>query len=97
MDYKGKREISLFFVHLIYYIILIYINYIKFNFMKALLIEDDKVITNSLISFLKEKNIILDSAIDGGLGLMMAQTINYDIIILDYNLPTLNGWEITKN
>ncbi|HZJ41520.1 MAG TPA: response regulator transcription factor [Patescibacteria group bacterium] len=64
--------------------------------MKALLIEDDKVITNSLISFLKEKNIILDSAIDGGLGLMMAQTINYDIIILDYNLPTLNGWEITK-
>src|SRR5665811_1503687 len=64
--------------------------------MKALLIEDDEVITKSLVSFLKEKNIILDSASDGGKGLMMAQSEIYDIIILDYNLPTTDGLEITK-
>jgi len=64
--------------------------------MKALLIEDDEVITKSLVSFLKEKNIILDSASDGGKGLMMAQSEIYDIIILDYNLPTTDGFEITR-
>ena len=64
--------------------------------MKALLIEDDEVITRSLISFLKEKNIIIDSTTDGGHGLIMAQTKKYDIIILDYNLPSANGFEITR-
>jgi len=64
--------------------------------MKALLIEDDKVISSSLISFLKEKNIILDSVVDGNHGLMMAETKKYDLIILDYNLPNLDGYEITK-
>jgi two-component system, OmpR family, response regulator len=64
--------------------------------MKALLIEDDKDIVHSLVYFLKEKNIILDSASEGDRGLEMALSQNYDIIILDYNLPNLNGWEIIK-
>lgn len=64
--------------------------------MKGLLIEDDKVIADSLLNFLKEKNILLDYTADGAIGLDMALSRNYEIIILDYNLPNLNGLEITK-
>lgn len=64
--------------------------------MKALLIEDDQEICRSLQMFLKEKNIILDISHDGESGLNMALINSYDLILLDYNLPTLNGSEIIK-
>ncbi len=64
--------------------------------MKALLIEDDQEICRSLKIFLKEKNIIIDMANDGEIGLNMALINSYDLILLDYNLPTLNGYEIIK-
>lgn len=64
--------------------------------MKALLIEDDESIAKSLVLFLKEKNIILDVSNRGDFGLDMALNKTYDVIILDYNLPHLNGLEITQ-
>lgn len=64
--------------------------------MRALLIEDDKDIAKSIISFFKEKNILADFTHDGQQGLDMALTHKYEIVILDYNLPSLNGFEITK-
>lgn len=64
--------------------------------MKALLIEDDQEICHSLQAFLKEKNIILDTANDGERGLNMALINSYDLILLDYNLPKLNGNEIIQ-
>ena len=64
--------------------------------MKGLLIEDDKVIADTLLKFLKEKNILLDFANDGKIGLNMALSRNYEVILLDYNLAGLNGLEITK-
>ncbi len=64
--------------------------------MKGLLIEDDKVIADTLLKFLKEKNILLDFSDDGKTGLNMALSRNYEFILLDYNLPGANGLEITK-
>lgn len=64
--------------------------------MKGLLIEDDKSIASSMKVFLKEKNILLDHELDGRPGLISAEARNYDFILLDYNLPSLNGLEFTK-
>lgn len=64
--------------------------------MRALLIEDDIDIARSIILFFKEKNIKADVSHDGSQGLDMALRNNYEIILLDYNLPNLNGFEITK-
>ncbi|HPY08639.1 MAG: response regulator transcription factor [Patescibacteria group bacterium] len=64
--------------------------------MKVLLIEDDKQIANTLKRLLKEKNIILDWASDGEKGLQTALINKYDLILLDYNLPLLNGRQIIE-
>ena len=64
--------------------------------MKALLIEDDQDIARSIASFLKEKNVVLDVAHDGDKGLMLALVHDYDVILLDYNLPQISGREIIE-
>lgn len=64
--------------------------------MRILLIEDDLEITKSLTSFLKAKNVVTDLASDGEHGLRLALTNKYDAILLDFNLPKLNGQEIIE-
>ncbi len=64
--------------------------------MKVLLIEDDKNISDSLASFFKDNNIILDVAYDGERGAWLASINIYDLIISDYNLPKTNGKEIIE-
>jgi len=62
--------------------------------MKILIIEDDNNISTPLVAFLKSQNAVLDLARDGERGLFLAKINNYDIILLDYNLPKVNGQEI---
>jgi DNA-binding response OmpR family regulator len=62
--------------------------------MKILIIEDDKNISTSLAYFFKSQNIIFDIAEDGERGLFLANINNYDLILLDYNLPKISGKEI---
>jgi DNA-binding response OmpR family regulator len=62
--------------------------------MKILIIEDDPHISRSLASFLKSQSIVFDIAVDGERGLFLARVNNYDLILLDYNLPKLSGKEI---
>lgn len=62
--------------------------------MKILLIEDDPDIVRSLLPALKEAGYIADSYSDGEKGCFAAQTGGYDLVLLDYNLPKMNGREI---
>ncbi len=62
--------------------------------MKILIIEDDKNISASLAYFFKSQNIIFDIAEDGERGLFLAKVGDYDVILLDYNLPKISGQEI---
>jgi len=64
--------------------------------MRILLIEDDADIRASLSLALKTANYAVDTALDGEKGYFLAATNDYDLIILDYNLPKLNGREIIK-
>lgn len=65
--------------------------------MKILLIEDESKIANYLKKGLTESGFVVDHAEDGESGLYLAQTGNYDIIILDVMLPKLDGWSVIKN
>lgn len=64
--------------------------------MRLLIVEDDQSITLPLTNALKAAGFAVDAASDGEKGCFLALTTNYDLIILDYNLPKMNGWEIIK-
>jgi len=64
--------------------------------MKALIVEDDHKILTYVTKGLQEVGFTVDGANDGLEGLYLAQTNTYDIIILDWLLPNLDGIQICK-
>lgn len=64
--------------------------------MKILLIEDNIQISKNVIRFLSINNISCDSSLDGKEGLYKALTTYYDVIILDINLPMMNGLDVLR-
>lgn len=64
--------------------------------MKVLYIEDQKDIATPVIKVLKKKGFLVDYSEDGNIGLEMALINNYDCVILDLNLPGIDGIEIAK-
>lgn len=64
--------------------------------MKILIIEDEKEISQFIKNALKSEFYLVESAEDGERGSFMARTGNYDLIILDFFLPKLNGDMVLK-
>ena len=62
--------------------------------MKLLVIEDNKEVNEFLVSSLRAECFEVDFALDGRKGYKMSQENDYDLIILDLNLPKLNGDQI---
>jgi DNA-binding response OmpR family regulator len=63
--------------------------------MRILLVEDDGDLIRPLTLALKADGGIIDIAADGERGYFLARTNAYDLIILDYNLPKMDGRAIT--
>jgi len=59
--------------------------------MKLLLIEDETKLSEYLKKGLGEEGFVVDAALNGVDGLHMASTNPYDLIILDGNLPGIDG------
>lgn len=64
--------------------------------MRILVIEDEKGIANFIRDGLVEEYYAVDVATEGRLGLEMALTNNYDLLLVDWMLPALSGIEIVK-
>lgn len=64
--------------------------------MSLLLIEDDPNIVLSLSLTLNKAGFKVESANDGLAGFNLALFNKYELILLDCNLPRLNGFEIVK-
>lgn len=62
--------------------------------MKVLIVEDTKELATGLARFLATKDIAAEVSFDGKDGLYKASTKFYDAIVLDINLPEMNGLEI---
>ncbi|MDB4984244.1 MAG: cusR [Patescibacteria group bacterium] len=62
--------------------------------MRILIIEDDLDTATFVKSRLEEKCFAVDIETDGNLGLRAARTNDYDLILVDYNLPSRNGFSI---
>ena len=64
--------------------------------MKILVVEDEVKVAQVLKRGLAEEGYETDLAFDGQIGLRLAKSNNYDLILLDVNLPLLNGLELCR-
>lgn len=64
--------------------------------MKILIIEDEKRLSANIAKGLTEQGFAVDQSFDGEDGLYMAQSGEYDLIILDIMLPKMDGITICK-
>jgi two-component system copper resistance phosphate regulon response regulator CusR len=63
---------------------------------EILIIEDEPKVANSIKQGFEENGFEATVAFDGKIGLKLALTGSYQLIILDLNLPYINGFEICK-
>ena len=64
--------------------------------MKILLVDDSQRLLRSLGQGLKKLGYAIDLAGDGDNGLALAETYDYDVIVLDLMLPGLPGLEVLR-
>lgn len=62
--------------------------------MNLLIVEDDKDMLDVLSESFKESGFVVDTAEDGEKGLYRASVNDYDIIVLDINLPKKDGKQV---
>ncbi|AEI49920.1 response regulator transcription factor [Runella slithyformis] len=63
---------------------------------KILFVEDDKRISDATKKGLQKQGFEVEPAYDGFVGARLATTHAYDLILLDINLPLMNGFEVCK-
>jgi len=61
---------------------------------KILIVEDHLKMADSISKGLLENGFVTDVAYDGFIGKRLSDSNDYDLIILDINLPLLNGYEL---
>ena len=64
--------------------------------MKLLIVEDEKLLAESLKTLLEEKGFQVDAVYDGIAGEEYAELDIYDLLILDVLLPGQNGYQIAR-
>ncbi|NJO78690.1 MAG: response regulator [Cyanobacteria bacterium RM1_2_2] len=64
--------------------------------MRILLVEDDDILSQILTDHLTTQHYVVDTAGDGVTGFNYAQAVAYDLIVLDVNLPQLDGIQLCQ-
>ena len=64
--------------------------------MRLLICEDEEDILNALAKGLRKQNYYVDTAADGEEALELYFGSKYDLIVLDLNMPKLDGIEVLK-
>ena len=62
--------------------------------MRVLVIEDDEELAETVAAGLREARMAVDVALDGEAGLAHALLHDYDVIVLDRDLPVIHGDEV---
>ena len=64
--------------------------------MKILIIEDEKLLADTLQAMLQQKGFQVEVAYDGETGKSFAELGVYDLLILDVMMPGLNGYQVAQ-
>jgi CheY-like chemotaxis protein len=63
---------------------------------KILLVEDNEVVRDMVLRRLKKRQFEVVTAGDGEEACKIARAERPDVILMDLNLPVLDGWETTR-
>ena len=64
--------------------------------MKILVIEDEKLLADSLETLLESKGFTVEVAYDGETGEQYAELGIYDLLILDVMMPKMDGYQVAR-
>lgn len=68
--------------------------------VKILIVDDHQMVRDGIRLMLESQekpyNFLVEEAEDGEIGIEMARQSNYDFIIMDYQMPKVNGVDATK-
>ena len=64
--------------------------------LRILIIEDEVALADALQQIMQKNKYLTDACHDGVAGLDSAMTGIYDVIILDINLPKMNGFDVLR-
>jgi DNA-binding response OmpR family regulator len=64
--------------------------------MRVLVIEDDEELAQTIASGLRHARMAVDVAVDGQSGLTRALVHEYDVVLLDRDLPVMHGDEVCQ-
>lgn len=64
--------------------------------MKVLLVEDENELRKIVRKYLEKNGYVVDEAENGKVALEKFTLVNYDIILLDLNLPLVDGIEVAR-
>src|SRR5688572_29301358 len=64
--------------------------------INILIVEDEKKIADTLKMGLTENGYQVEVAYDGKIGLRIFTSNEFDLVILDINLPGMNGYELCR-
>lgn len=64
--------------------------------LRILLVEDNEDIAENIADYFEARGHVLDFALNGTLGLHLALTQTYDVILLDIMLPGMDGLTLCK-
>ena len=64
--------------------------------MRVLVVEDQPDLANSVARVLRREGMAVDVAYDGGAALERATVVEYDVVVLDRDLPVVHGDQVCR-
>jgi DNA-binding response OmpR family regulator len=64
--------------------------------MRILIVEDERKMAEPLKKGLEAENHCVSLAFDGRVGLELASTLEFDVVVLDVMLPGIDGFEVAR-
>ncbi len=65
--------------------------------MRALVIDDEQIVLDSVKKILEPENYEVDTALDGRVGVDLALKKNYDVVLTDIRMPYIGGMRVLRD
>ena len=65
--------------------------------MKILIVEDERKLSDSIVSYLRSEKYVCEQAFDYAEALMKLRVYDYDCVLLDLMLPGGNGLDLLRD